>query len=98
MTIKEYETAINMLMAQGRKLYAVKLMKDTSDKQLGLKECKEHMDIVWDLFKNHLMVFDMKNFPTIYTYAFKKTMQKIPFNIENLHFFNTNGELTVVYR
>jgi hypothetical protein len=98
MTRKEYETSINMLMAQGRKLYCVKLMKEASKFTIGLKECKEHMDEVFTKFRERLEVFNIDNYSEIYTKTFKQQMRYVSFNIEYLHFFNINGELIVTYR
>ena len=98
MTIKEYEVVINMLMAQGRKLYAVRLMKEASGLNMGLKECKEHLDEVFIKFKERLQLFKINDYSDIYTKVFKSSMRKYSFNIEYMYFFNTNGELVVTWR
>lgn len=98
MTRKEYETSINMLMAQGRELYCMKLMKEASKLTIGLFKCKEHMDEVFVKFRERLMVFDMDDYPEIYTKTFKQQMRNFKFNIQTLYFFNTDGQLVVTYR
>lgn len=95
MTQKQYEIQINMLMAQGRKLYAIKLMKEASGFVLGLKECKEHLDEVFTLFKEHLILFNMQDYPSIYDKAFNNKMKRLSLRVDRLHFFDTNGKLCV---
>lgn len=98
MTVKEYEIVINMLMAEGRKLYAVKFMKEASKFTIGLRECKEHLDFVFGYFKQDLSIFKMSDYPDIYTNKFKNRLRRVKLDLKNLHFFDSKGNLVVEYR